>query len=123
MTTESREAFLERFNYQTRAQGVRRANRELTLLDGETEEGAREALERVLRQPPQAHWSEDFAAGVEATFRDALSIVEAHKAKRERAERDALEARERAAKAIRYAEQREADASRPLPKLYDARFK
>jgi len=123
MTTESKAAFLERFNYHTRAQGVRAANRELTLLEGVTEQQARESIETALATPPPGTWGDEFTAGVQATFREALSIIEAHRVKRERAERDALEAREKAARAIRYAEQREADAARPLPKLYDARFK
>lgn len=152
MSDEAKAAFLERFSYQTRAQGVRAANRELLLLDGATESAAREALERVLREPPQAHWSEAFSEGVTATFRDALRILDTHTAKRERAEQDARDARARAqlertaahdratalekraleaweavktagARHDAYAEQREADAARPVPRLYDARFK
>lgn len=144
---------LQRFSsFQTHSQGVRAANRELTLLDGQTESAAREALERVQREAMPEHWSDDFKAGVRATFDDAMHILDAHKAKRERAEHDAQLARQRAeqarvsarqsaaaalqkaekaladaehagARLDAYAEQREADASRPLPRLYDARFK
>lgn len=165
-------AFLERFRFQTRAQGIRDANRALTHLEGLQERDVRESLEQALATSPP-HFGPEYLEGFHATMRDALGIVEAHARRRELAEKQAEEARQRAEEARQnarqrvtrdrerilkrreaaqreleaaeqamrdteqaladaeragarhdaYAEQREADAARPVPRLYDARFK